>query len=175
MESWNSGVMRPITPLLQYSISQSYSLDLPAALTFFQRSRAIAASRALAAALSFRRRLRPGLAAPAAALNLAHLFLAAARIRAIPAALIFFRFTAAVLSLSEVPNKRLSSWFRPSILSLRFAARLNCCADRFVIDVFISSNLNLTHRKSSRFTNLIYGFSNGRPDTVGQASSLSLT
>ena len=70
--------------IVSLSAAQPYSLFFPAAFAFAHRARAAAAIIAFHAALIFRRFF--GAASPFAALNLAHRALAAAEIRARPAA-----------------------------------------------------------------------------------------
>ena len=88
-----------------------YRRVLPAALTFAQRARARATSLARPAAESFRLRFGAGLAVALDLLITAQRARCAARILAIPAALIFFRFGAAVAAGAEsgAPSNWLSS------------------------------------------------------------------
>ena len=89
----------------------AYRDVLPAALTFAQRARANAASLARPAAEILRLRLGAGLAGASDFLIAAQRALCAARILAIPAALIFFRFRAAVATVGAgAPSSRLSSF-----------------------------------------------------------------
>ena len=110
----------------------AYNDVLPAALTFAQRARANAASLARPAADILRLRLAAGLAEALRFLRAAQRALCAARILAIPAALIFLRFCAAATGAAGAPSSWLSSSCRASILSLTLAALRNCCGVRSV-------------------------------------------
>jgi hypothetical protein len=105
---------------------------LPAALAFAQRARASAASFARPAAENFR--FLAGCAGPLALLTAAQRARCAARIRAIPAALIFFRRGAAVTAgaTADAPNNWFSSSCKASMRSFTSAARRSCFGVRFV-------------------------------------------
>ena len=117
---------------------------LPAALTFAQRARARATSRARPAAESLR--FLAGLAGALPLLTAAQRARCAALILAIPAALIFFRFglagAASASAGAGAPSSWLSSSWRASIRSLTSAARRSCLGVRFVnVSIFMQLRL----------------------------------